>query len=169
MFPYFSILRLEIYWIYQLTSVRHGRCPALTWWLTFSLLQLCEENIAILGGISALICGICFRFPFKESAVSRYFLVAWRSCNSPSWHACTQEQVTHTKYLYCLANEASVPPSRSHSWCISSSHCICHCLRSTCLSPIYTPAARMLGKLVRLITAGVIMGPNVDNNYFYCS
>lgn len=40
-------------------------------------------------------------------------------------------------------------------------------IRTTCLSPEYTPAARVLGKLLRLITAGVIMGLNVGNNHFH--
>lgn len=40
-------------------------------------------------------------------------------------------------------------------------------VRTTCLSPEYTPAARMLGKLLRLITAGVIMGLNVGDNHFH--
>lgn len=37
-------------------------------------------------------------------------------------------------------------------------------VRSTCLSPECTPAARMLGELLRLRTAGVITGLNVENN-----
>lgn len=40
-------------------------------------------------------------------------------------------------------------------------------VRSTCLSAEYAPAARTLGKLLILITAGVIMGLNVESNHFH--
>lgn len=128
MFPYCSILKSKIYSIYQLPSVGHGRYPALTCCLTFSLLQP-REAVAILGGVSALISGICFSFSYKDFAVPHHLLVTQLSCNStpsPTGGIPVHSSRWHTKYFHCLVTEAAVPPSLSASWCVPS-RCGCRC------------------------------------------
>lgn len=168
-FLYCSILRLKNYLIYQQT-VGHGRYSAVTRCLTFLLMHLDEDNIAILGGVSALICGICFSFPFEGSAVRiHYLLVGWLSCSStpsPTGGVCAHSSRWHTQNT-CIV--LLMKQQYSPLYLIDSMFRLLNAVvvRSTRLSLEYTPAAHMPGKLPRLITAGAIMGLNVENSHFH--